>query len=132
MIARIWRGVVRATVADAYADYMLETGVRGYTSTPGNRGSTCCVTHDAECEFVMVSLWKPIDDIRAFAGEDVEQAVFYPEEDRFLVERDLRVRHYEVVEQAGDTPQAPDTREGERDRATLRPFQTVLILVSEA
>jgi hypothetical protein len=39
----------------------------------------------------------PGDSIRAFAGEDIEQAVFYPEDDRFLVERDVTVRHYEVV-----------------------------------
>ena len=27
---------------------------------------------------------------------DLERAVFYAEDDRYLVERDLRVRHYEV------------------------------------
>jgi len=103
MIARIWRGVVEATDADAYADYMLETGVPGYTSTPGNRGVYMLRRiSEAGCEFVMVSLWSSMDDVRAFAGDDVEQAVFYPEDDKFLVERDLRVRHYEVVEQVGD------------------------------
>jgi hypothetical protein len=40
-----------------------------------------------------------VDAIKAFAGDDHERAVFYPEDDRFLVERDLRVRHYEVVSQ---------------------------------
>ena len=103
MIARIWRGVVAATDADAYADYMLETGVPGYTSTTGNQGVYMLRrTTEAGCEFVMVSLWSSMDDVRAFAGDDVEQAVFYPEDDKFLVERDLRVRHYEVVEQVGD------------------------------
>jgi heme-degrading monooxygenase HmoA len=103
MIARIWRGVVAATDADAYADYMLETGVLGYTSTPGNKGVYMLrrIT-ETGCEFVMVSLWSSMDDVRGFAGDDVEQAVFYPEDDRFLVDRDLRVRHYEVVQQVGD------------------------------
>ena len=27
---------------------------------------------------------------------NIEKAVFYPEDDRFLVERDLQVTHYEV------------------------------------
>jgi heme-degrading monooxygenase HmoA len=103
MIARIWRGVVAAADTDAYAEYMLETGVRGYRSTPGNRGVYMLRRiSDPECEFLMVSLWNSIDDARAFAGDDVEQAVFYPEDDRFLVDRDLRVRHYEVVGRAGD------------------------------
>ena len=48
-------------------------------------------------EIVTFSLWDSRDSIRAFAGDDIDQAVFYPEDDRFLIERDLRVRHYEVV-----------------------------------
>jgi hypothetical protein len=35
--------------------------------------------------------------IEAFAGQDIDQAVFYPEDDRYLIERDLTVRHYEVA-----------------------------------
>jgi hypothetical protein len=29
--------------------------------------------------------------------EDIEKAVFYPEDDRYLVEREHTVKHYEVV-----------------------------------
>jgi hypothetical protein len=35
--------------------------------------------------------------IEGFAGQDIERAVFYPDDDRFLIERDLAVRHYEVA-----------------------------------
>ena len=35
--------------------------------------------------------------MRAFAGEDVEQAVFYLEDERYLVERELSVSHFEYV-----------------------------------
>ena len=38
MIARIWKGAVRTHSADAYAEYMQNTGIAGYASTPGNRG----------------------------------------------------------------------------------------------
>jgi heme-degrading monooxygenase HmoA len=48
-------------------------------------------------EIITFSLWDSRDSIRAFAGEDIEQAVFYPEDDHFLIERDLSVRHYDVV-----------------------------------
>ena len=48
-------------------------------------------------EIITFSLWDSRDSIRAFAGDDIEQAVYYPEDDRFLVERDPSVRHYEVV-----------------------------------
>jgi heme-degrading monooxygenase HmoA len=44
-----------------------------------------------------VSFWESREAIAGFAGQDIEKAVFYPEDDRFLVERDLSVRHYEVA-----------------------------------
>lgn len=98
MIARIWRGAVRREDGDAYAEYIERTGVAGYRSTAGNRGVTM-LRRDVEdrCEFLILSLWESIDAVKAFAGDDYETAVFYPEDDRFLIERDLRVRHYDVA-----------------------------------
>ena len=59
--------------------------------------SGCCAATWCELtEFVMFTLWDSIDSIRGFAGDDPETAVFYPEDDRFLVERDLRSTHFEV------------------------------------
>lgn len=46
----------------------------------------------------MFTLWDSYEAIKAFAGDDHETAVFYPEDERFLIERDLRATHYEVVE----------------------------------
>jgi hypothetical protein len=37
-----------------------------------------------------------MDAVRAFAGDDPERAVFYPEDDRFLVDRELTVSHYTI------------------------------------
>ena len=48
-------------------------------------------------EFLMLTFWESMDAIRAFAGEEEETAVFYPEDDRFLVERDLTASHWEVI-----------------------------------
>ena len=39
MIARTWRGAVRAEDAPAYAAYVQKTGIEGYQRTPGNRGA---------------------------------------------------------------------------------------------
>jgi heme-degrading monooxygenase HmoA len=97
MIARIWRGAVRSQDGDAYARYMRETGVAGYAGTPGNRGVWMLRRDiDGRTEFVMFTLWDSLDAVKGFAGEDYETAVFYPEDDRFLVERDLTATHYEV------------------------------------
>jgi heme-degrading monooxygenase HmoA len=98
MIARIWRGAVRAGDAAAYGRYIEETGIEGYKQTPGNRGAwALCGAEGDHVEFVTVSFWDSRESIEAFAGRDIDKAVFYPEDERFLVERDLTVRHYEIV-----------------------------------
>ncbi len=101
MIARTWRGAVRPEDRDAYAEYMQDTGVAGYAGIPGNRG-VWMLRRDLDdvTEFVMFTLWESMDAVRRFAGEDPETAVFYPDDDRFLVERDLRSHHYEVITHA--------------------------------
>ena len=98
MIARMWRGVVRRDDADAYVEYIVNTGMAEYRATPGNQGAWMLRRDDGDrSEIITFSLWDSGDSIRAFAGEDIDQAVFYPEDDRFLIERDLKVRHYRVV-----------------------------------
>jgi heme-degrading monooxygenase HmoA len=52
---------------------------------------------DNRAEFLLVSLWDSMESIRGFAGDDVNKAVFYPEDERFLIERDDHVSHFEVV-----------------------------------
>jgi hypothetical protein len=43
-----------------------------------------------------VIAWMRPKALRSFAGDEYATAVFYPEDDRFLVERDLSATHYEV------------------------------------
>ena len=98
MIARTWKGAVRREDADAYASYMNDTGVSGYAATPGNRGVWMLRRDVGErTEFVMFTLWESLEAVKRFAGEDYETAVFYPEDDRFLVEREETATHYEVA-----------------------------------
>ena len=98
MIARSWRGATRARDAEAYLEYLHRTGFAEYRKTPGNRGVLGLrrIVKD-RAEFLLISLWDSKDAIRRFAGDDIEKAVFYPEDERFLVERDDKVSHYEVV-----------------------------------
>jgi heme-degrading monooxygenase HmoA len=98
MIARIWKGAVRREDGDAYASYMQTTGIAGYTRTPGNRAALMLRRDvDDRCEFMMVTLWDSMETVTAFAGPEPDKAVFYPQDDRYLVERDLTVDHYEVA-----------------------------------
>lgn len=98
MIARTWRGAVREADTPEYVDYMNRTGVREYEETPGNRGVLMLSRKVGDTrEFLLVSLWDSLESIKAFAGDDISQAVYYPEDERFLVNRDMTVNHYEVV-----------------------------------
>jgi hypothetical protein len=44
-----------------------------------------------------MSLWQSMEAVRRFAGDDPGRAVFYDEDDNFLVERNLHVDHFEVA-----------------------------------
>jgi heme-degrading monooxygenase HmoA len=102
VIARIWRGAVRRDDGDAYADYIEATGVAGYRETPGNLGVTMLRRDVGDrCEFLMFTLWESLDAVKRFAGEDYETAVFYPEDERYLVERDEKSSHWEVARHVG-------------------------------
>jgi heme-degrading monooxygenase HmoA len=98
MIARTWRGATQAQDAETYLDYLHQTGLAEYRKIVGNRGVIAMRRIlDSRAEFLILSFWDSEASIRQFAGEDIEKAVFYPEDERFLIERDNHVSHYEVV-----------------------------------
>jgi heme-degrading monooxygenase HmoA len=99
VIARIWRGWVRTADREVYVDYIEATGMAEYRRTPGNQGAWMLTRDldDGRTEIVTFSLWESYEAIRAFAGDHVEQAVFYPEDERYLVDRETTVTHYEVA-----------------------------------
>ncbi|MGZ8626575.1 MAG: hypothetical protein ACXWXK_07885 [Actinomycetota bacterium] len=102
MIARTWRGWTSAADADRYVGYLDETGVREYRATPGNHGVLMLRRLVGDrAEFVLVTLWDSIEAVRAFAGEDESVAVFYPQDDAVLVERETHAEHFEVVAAPG-------------------------------
>jgi heme-degrading monooxygenase HmoA len=99
MIARIWRGVVRESDKDVYYEYLQKTGLQEYAAVPGNRGvHTLRRVKDGCCEFVILTFWESWDAIRAFAGEEYEKAVYYPEDQRYLLEQLPFVEHYELLD----------------------------------
>ena len=100
MIARAWTGAVLRADADAYADYIRATDFAEYGRTAGNRGAWMLRRDDGDrTEFITLSLWDSVDAIKAFAGEDIEAAVLYPEDERYLIDGESSVTHYEVVDQ---------------------------------
>ena len=96
MIARIWRGVIPAEKTEQYLEYLRETGIKDYRAIPGNRGvQVLRRTSEEKTEFLLLSLWESYEAIRAFAGEDLERAVYYAKDEEFLLELEPKVTHYE-------------------------------------
>ncbi len=100
MIARIWHGATPAGQAEAYFDYLNQTGLPDYRATPGNRGVTVLRRVEGDqAHFVLISFWESLEVIRNFAGAELEKARYYPEDEAFLLELEPTVTHYEVLAQ---------------------------------
>ncbi|HXV41925.1 MAG TPA: antibiotic biosynthesis monooxygenase [Anaerolineae bacterium] len=100
MIARIWHGITPAAKADAYLDFLNQSGVPDYQATPGNRGVYVLRRIEGDvAHFTLISLWDSMEAIKQFAGPEPEQARYYPEDKDFLLEFEPTVTHHEVFVQ---------------------------------
>jgi heme-degrading monooxygenase HmoA len=98
MIVRLWHGRVPSEKAGRYREFLNARAIPDYRSVPGNL--SVHVLERAEgpvTHFVTLTVWENLAAIRAFAGEDVEVAKYYPEDREFLLEFEPKVVHYEVV-----------------------------------
>ena len=98
MIARLWTGRTKAEDYDTYLAYLEESGVAALHATPGNRGVMVLRLLDGDqAEFSVMSFWDSLDDVKAFAGEDVDAARYFPDDERFLLDFPPRLKHFEVT-----------------------------------
>jgi heme-degrading monooxygenase HmoA len=97
----MWHGRVPSSKAQAYREFLKARAIPDYQSVEGNisihilERSEGAITH-----FITLTFWKDLDAVKAFAGDDVEAAKYYPEDRDFLLEFEPNVMHYEVVGQA--------------------------------
>ena len=117
MIARTWHGRVPNDKAEAYHAYLLRTGLADYAATAGNEGVWVFRRTEGDItHFVLTTLWRSVEAIKRFAGEDYEQARYYPEDDAFLLEREPFVTHYDVLRlQAPEGMRRPNMAESKPD-----------------
>ena len=101
MIIREWRG--RALLADAarYPEHFRKHVLPQLRRTTGFVGAHLGRRELADkIEFLVLTRWTSLEAVRAFAGADVAKAVLEPEALAALIDYDLDVRHYEVLEEA--------------------------------
>ncbi|WP_293639779.1 antibiotic biosynthesis monooxygenase [Polaromonas sp.] len=97
----MWHGVTPRSKADAYTTFLEQRAVPDYRSVPGNL--TVAVLRRDEGEvthFMTVTHWESEESIRAFAGDDLLLAKYYPEDHDYLLEFEPLVQHFVVVAHA--------------------------------
>jgi heme-degrading monooxygenase HmoA len=100
MIVRIWHGRVPSAKAANYRAFVNQRAIPDYRSVPGNLSVYILERLEGEItHFITLTFWADLEAIKSFAGEDVEKAKYYPEDQDFLLEFEPNVVHYEVVGQ---------------------------------
>jgi catechol 2,3-dioxygenase-like lactoylglutathione lyase family enzyme/heme-degrading monooxygenase HmoA len=97
-IGRLWRGRVRPQLLQEYREYVTATGLRDYATTQGNRGAAMLTRQaDGHADIITLSLWESRQAIERFAGMPIDRARYYPEDDRYLLDRPPHVEHFDVT-----------------------------------
>lgn len=100
MICRIWHGRTSRERADEYAALLEQLAIPDYRSVPGNIDVAILRRDEGDTtHFLTVTHWVSEEVIRAFAGDDILKAKYYPEDEDFLLEFELEVQHFEVLKQ---------------------------------
>ncbi|HEY3473168.1 MAG TPA: hypothetical protein VGK56_01085 [Anaerolineales bacterium] len=98
---RMWHGKVPASKAGAYLQFLNARAIPDYQSMEGNLSVHILERNEgAITHFITLTFWKDFESIRAFAGDDLEAAKYYAEDQDFLIEFEPHVLHYEVVGQS--------------------------------
>jgi heme-degrading monooxygenase HmoA len=98
MIARVWHGWTPLRNADAYEEFLRTKMFPSIHRVPGYLGADLLRRDTGdEVAFVTITRFESLESVRAFAGEDFEQAIVEPEARRLLSRFDQRSEHYEVV-----------------------------------
>ncbi len=106
MIARIWQGRTKAVLAEEYMAYLYAEGVQKLRATPGNLGvQVLRRVREGAAEFMTISYWGSRDEIRAYAGADIEKPHHLPRDPHYLLELPHEVQHLEIlVSEMGSVP----------------------------
>jgi heme-degrading monooxygenase HmoA len=98
MIARVWQGWAPAATADDYQHH-YETEVADHLQQVAGFCGARLLRHQdgEEVKFTSITFFTSMEQVRAFAGEDAEQAVIEDTARRALTRWDERVAHHEVT-----------------------------------
>ncbi len=104
MIARVWSARADQSRLSAYLDHFRSSVLSQLRRVDGFSGVTVLTRRmpadknkPGQVEIVVTTLWRSLEAIARFAGEDLEAAVVAPEAAALLTGFDRRVRHYDLA-----------------------------------
>jgi heme-degrading monooxygenase HmoA len=100
MVVRKWHGRGLTSQADAHAEFLRLRALPDYRAVKGNLSVNILQRREGDVtSFITPTFWDSLEFVKGFAGEDVDQARYYPEDRECLLEFEPTVTHYEVVGQ---------------------------------
>ncbi|HBE67910.1 MAG TPA: antibiotic biosynthesis monooxygenase [Planctomycetaceae bacterium] len=97
MIARIWCGKTKAEHYETYTQFMRERALPDYSGVDGFVRLDFLRRLDGEYGiFQLITYWRDEDAIRSFAGDDIQIAKYYTEDQLYLLEFEEHVTHFDV------------------------------------
>ncbi len=104
-IARIWRGRVARARADEYETYNHQDGIE-----PLAKLAVGVMTLREDCEawseFVTISYWSSLEDMRRFTGGDPTNIHHLPRDPEFLLDVPTKVQILDIRHLHGHLPNA--------------------------
>ncbi len=97
MILRTWHGRTKLSDADAYEAFMKERAAPDYGSVDGLVKLYFTRRDDGDvAHFLLVTVWSSMEAVKAFAGDDPGRAKYYPEDDKYLLEKEDHSLNHDV------------------------------------
>jgi heme-degrading monooxygenase HmoA len=100
MIIREWRGRASPSNVEAYPKHFRDKVIPELRQVPGFLWAHLGQRQlDDRVEFLVITGWRSMDAIQAFAGVDIDKAIVDPDAIVALIEYDTKATHYQVVEE---------------------------------
>jgi len=98
MIARLWRCLAAPDQAHKYIEFFEESVFMQLIQMDGFHDAYILQhPHPEGIELTVLTFWESMEAVRAFAGDDPQQAVVHPAAQLILKSYDSTVTNYEVL-----------------------------------
>jgi heme-degrading monooxygenase HmoA len=100
MISRQWSALCPKEKAEEYVEHLLSETFQTLKTIRGFQKASILTREEKEdIQFLIITEWNSVEDIKAFAGEEVEQAVVPEKVKQMMIHYDEKARHFEIKEE---------------------------------